>query len=1068
MPDRFNLLKLLPLFLLGLMVSITLAGTTGKIAGQIVDEATGEALPGVNILVVGTTQGAASDLNGNYTILQVQPGTYSLHAATLGYSKVTIQDVRVLIDQTARIDFSLKMEAIASEEITVTAKRDVLKEDVATSVVAISREEVEQLPVTTLQQVVELQAGIEEGLVIRGGDANQALFQVDGVTLRDPRNNKPITGVALSAIKEISVERGGFNAEYGQVRSGIINVVTKEGSKSAYSGAFTARYSPPANKYFGISPFDAGSMWSRPYLDDAVCWSGTQNSKDSNGNPAWNMYTQRQYPKFDGWNKISEQLMTDDDPTNDLSPAGAQTDWKWRHRKQVATDQPDYNIDAGLGGPVPLVSHLLGDLRFYASYRREREMLLYPLSREDYLDDHLSLQLTSDISNSMKLRVSGMWGKNYNVAINATDNQYYGTGFGITGAPYWNATDYIRSPFQIAKMTSEQRSGRIFSDSWYSPADVSNNAYSVKFSHVLSAKTFYEAAMEMVMQDYRTEPIAERDYSRNNEILPGYFVDEAPYGWSPLPQTGLDGMFFGGHTSTARDYSKNSSTRFKVDLTSQMNFSNQVKAGAEFVYSDLNLNYGEINYFTNTINMVERRNYPITASAYLQDKFETKGFVMNMGLRMDYINSNTEWYDVDPFNKTFFSAKYDPNVGNPQKDTKPELSFSPRLGISHPITENSKLFFNYGHFKQLPTYEQIFRLARGGSGQVTNIGNPELYMAKTISYELGYDHVLLKDYLFQLAAFYHDITDQQAYTSYIDEVAGINYDQANNNSYEDIRGFELTLRKSSGRWWSGFANYTYQVSTLGHFGNDRLYASPSQQKDYDRRTQNLYQERPIPRPYARAALTVFTPRDFGPQALGTHVLGDWALNMLANWQAGEWVTWNPNGLQYISQNVQVRNNFNVVLRLNKTIRFSKMELSLFCEINNLFNNKFLSGVGFYDSNDQIAYYESLHLPKNVAYNNIAGDDRVGDYRKTGADFQPIEQVGQLDSVTDPNPKVIYYNIPDGKYMEFTDNAWREADGGRMDKVLKDKAYIDMPNQTSFNFLNPRRLFFGIRTSFDLD
>ncbi|MDZ7369884.1 MAG: TonB-dependent receptor [candidate division KSB1 bacterium] len=1059
MPHRSFIRVVLAVVLLS--GTLLFSGTTGKIAGRVVDKTTGEPLPGVNVTVSGTTLGAATDLNGYYTILQVPPGLYTLHASAIGYGRMAVQDVRVLIDQTTRIDFALSMEVLAGEEITITAERDIMREDVATSVASISRQEVQQLPVVSVKQVVELNAGIEEGLVIRGGDARQALFQVDGVTLRDPRNNKPITGIALSAVREVSVERGGFNAEYGQVRSGIINIVTQEGRRDAYSGSFTVRYAPPAPKHFGISPFDPMSMWNRPYLDDAVCWTGTESG-------AWDKYTQRQYPKFEGWNKISEQLMTDDDPTNDLSPAGAQRDWMWRHRRRPVTDQPDYNVDMGFGGPVPFISKPLGDLRFFAAWRREREMLLYPLSRDDYLEDNFSLQLTSDISSAMKLRVGGIWGKSYNVAINATDNNYYGTTFGISGQPYWNPTDFMRTPLQIARLTAEQRSGRIFSDSWYCPADVSNYAYNVKLSHVLSPKTFYEVSLETVHQGYHTEPIRERDYTRKYEIIPGYFVDEAPMGWSPLPQTGLDGMFFGGHTGTARDYSKSTSLRLKGDLTSQVSFSNQIKTGAEFFYSDLDLHYGEVNYFTSTFNMVQRRNFPISASAYIQDKYETKGFILNAGLRMDYLNSNCEWWDIGPFTKQFYSAKYNPNAEFPKKKAEPEISFSPRLGISHPITANSKLFFNYGHFKQLPTYEQIFRLSRAGSGQVTNIGNPELRMAKTISYELGYDHVLMNTLLLQLAAFYHDISDQQAFTTYIDEVAGINYNMANNNSYEDIRGFEVTLRKSGGRWWSGFANYTYQVSTRGHFGTDRVYASPSQQKDYDRRTQNLYQERPIPRPYARAGLTFFTPKDFGPRVGGLAPAGDWLINLLANWRAGDWVTWNPNGLQHISQNVQVRDEYNFMLRLSKTFHISKMELSLFCEIDNLFNNKFLSGASFYDVNDQIAYFESLHLPKSEAYNNIPGNDRVGDYRRHGAEFQPIEQVGQLETISNPDPKVIYYHSPTGRYMEYADNNWREVDSKRMKKILDDKAYIDMPNQTSFNFLNPRRFFFGIRTSFNLD
>ena len=105
----------------------------------------------------------------------------------------------------------------------------------------------------------------------------------------------------MNAIQEISVERGGFNAEYGQVRSGLINVITKEGGKAGYSGAASMKVSPASAKHFGVSPYDASSMWNRPYLDDEVCWTGTQSG-------AWDEYTARQYPEFRGWNKISEEL----------------------------------------------------------------------------------------------------------------------------------------------------------------------------------------------------------------------------------------------------------------------------------------------------------------------------------------------------------------------------------------------------------------------------------------------------------------------------------------------------------------------------------------------------------------------------------------------------------------------------------------------------------------------------------------------------------------------------------------------------------------------------------------
>ncbi|RPH90660.1 MAG: carboxypeptidase-like regulatory domain-containing protein, partial [Calditrichaeota bacterium] len=109
------LLSLLFLFITG----ETFSGTTGKIAGQVLDASTKEPLPGVNLVVAGTLLGAATDLEGRYTILQVPPGSHELQAASIGFTRVVMRDVVVRIDQTTRIDFALTMQAIEGEEIFV-------------------------------------------------------------------------------------------------------------------------------------------------------------------------------------------------------------------------------------------------------------------------------------------------------------------------------------------------------------------------------------------------------------------------------------------------------------------------------------------------------------------------------------------------------------------------------------------------------------------------------------------------------------------------------------------------------------------------------------------------------------------------------------------------------------------------------------------------------------------------------------------------------------------------------------------------------------------------------------
>jgi outer membrane receptor protein involved in Fe transport len=1060
--------------LFALTINIVLAGTTGKIAGRVVDKETGEPLIGINVVVKGTSLGAATDIDGYYAILSVPPGIHTTITSMVGYSSVTVNEIRVLIDQTATVNVEMVSQAIEAGIVEVVAERHVVKKDVSSSVSTIPPEELESLPVTSINDMVSLQAGVEDGFVIRGGGADQLLLQVDGNTQRDPRNNKPISNIALSSIQEISIEKGGFAAEYGQVRSGIINIVQKEADVAHYSGSINVKYSPPQQKYFGISVFDPNSMWLRPYLDPAVCWTGTNN-----GN--WNQYLKNQYPSFDGgWNAVSRSLLGDDDPTNDLSPTGCKRLFEYQHRRQPDTKSPDYNIDGSFGGPVPIIGEKLGDLRFFTSFIMSREMLLIPLSRPDYKDYNWSLKLNSDISKKSKLTISGSIGKSYNVAINRNDAGFYNQAYntGALGQTFWSPTNYLRTPDQIAGITYETRSSRIFNNGWYNPADVSDFIMGAKLISIVSSSTFYEVSVQNVHRNYLTGPIAKRDTSKNYELVPGYWVDEAPFGFSSdLSGSGIGdpGLFFGGWGGTAYDTSKLNTFTLKGDLTSQVNKEHLMKAGIEFSYNNLDLNYSYINPYKD-MNEVKQQWNPYQLSAYVQDKIEAYGFIANLGLRMDISNPNTDWVETtNPFD-SYFSSSYSNNIKYVTTRVKPDVSFSPRLGISHPITESSKLYFNYGHFKQRPAYEEIFREGRGSDNKMQNYGDPNLVQARTISYELGFDQSLFDIYLIQIAAFYNDISDQQAYTFYTSDRKSIAYYAANNNSYSDIRGVELTLRKNSGDWVRGFINYTYQVTKAGQFGQVTVAEDPAQQIiDDNSRTLPLYaleRQRGVPQPRANASITLFTAKDFGPKVAGFEPLADWTLNLLGTWKAGQWLTYNPQNATAIQNNVQVTDYYNINLRLNKTFTFKAFAVTLFMETKNLLNTKLLSGESFYNNDDYLNYMYSLHLPASTAYDNknIPGDDRVGDYRTVP--YQPVLLSGDVNGLPagSVDPTAIYYSKGGqykGKYMIYANGSWSEVDHNKMQKILDDKAYIDMPNNSSFDFLNPRQFYYGINLSFNL-
>lgn len=1050
---NYLLRNLLILYIFLSFAADLIAGTTGKIAGRATDN-TGASLPGANIIIDGTTLGAATDIDGYYTILNVPPGVYTVRASMVGYQSVSVQEVRVNIDQTSRVDFSLGEESITVEEITVVAERKIVDQDVSSSVTTIDIQEIRELPVSSVTGIIELQAGVEDGLVIRGGGADQSLFLVDGFAMRDARNNSPITTLALSSIEEVSLERGGFNAEYGQVRSGILNVITKEGSRTNYSINFIARYSPPAYKHFDISPFDPNSFWLRPYLDPSVAYVGTTNG-------SWDEFTQAQYHPFEGWNEVSRKLLEDSDPSNDLSPEGAKRLFEWQHRKRPVSDQPDYDIDASVGGPIPLVGVPLGDLRFFLSYKRTRELLLIPLTRDDYLEDNWNLKLTSDIRQGIKLTLSGTMGKSYNIASNGTEQAVFA---GSNGLP--NYTTFLRSAFQIANNISlfSQNHSRVFSNSYYSLAEVKHLGFSSNLTHVISPSTFYDVRLDFFQREYETGPAAPRNTTNKTEIAPGYFVDEAPFGFSPVPSTGIgvSEFFFGGHTSTTRDSSKTSSVSLKIDLTSQLNFNNQAKAGFEFVYNTLDLNFGIVNQVFPESNTYIKETYnPLRAAFYIQDKLEFEGFIANVGVRLDYTDSQTDWADVDVFNRQFFGSGSQNRESN-VISSKKQFSVSPRLGISHPITENSKLYFNYGHFKQLPSYDQLFQLSRGSLRQVKLFGNPNLELSKTISYELGYDHALFDEYLIQLAGFYHDITDQLAITRYENADGTVNYNSINSNNYADIRGFEVTLKRLAGNWFRGFLTYTYQVTSQGRFGRDQIYEDPSEQKRFDENIGNFAQNKPVPQPYSNLVLTFSTPSDFGPEFLDKGLFGDFYLTFIGNWRAGFWASLGTG-----VQNVQSKDYWNLDLRLSKDIDFGTLILTFLVDVSNVFNIRRLSLVGFEDNQDFTDYWQSLHLPSSDDYENILGDDRYGEFRDPDVSYQPVIKVTNVTSLVNPSPIPFYYESSSGKYMQFVNNSWVQVDNSKLEKVLEDKAYIDMPNMTSFNFLNPRNIFIGISAQIKL-
>ena len=1046
--NRYNLSGLLTGCLFVLLFAAPLFAQTGKVAGVITEADTGDPLPGANVVIEGTAQGTVTNEEGYYVLLNIEPGTYSLRASFIGYTPKIVRDVRVNIDQTTTINFELSQQVIEGEEVVVTAEREIVQPDVSASQINITSEEVSTLPVSNISSAVELQAGIEGGLQIRGSGASEISFMLNGLTLRNTRNNTPFTQLPLSSVQEIQVKTGGFNAEYGTVRSGVINVVSKDGPRDRYSGEVSMRYSPPAKKYFGNPPNDENGYFIRPFIDPAVAWTGTDNG-------AWTEATKKQYPEFDGWIVKSQETLTDPN-LPDMSPTALQEAFLWQHRKNFSISQPDYTVDIGFGGPIPLLSDPLGDLRFYGSYRRSQNMYMIPLSRDRELDQTGHLKITSNPSPNMKLSVEGLMGRTS------------GTASSQSGQP-----GLFNSAFEIASNIDRvsYSEARVFTEPYWAPTRVNNSMLGAKFTHTLGQDTYYDVRFTRFASDYLTNPGDFRDTS-TVVTIGGVGFDEAPFGFFDQPSTGRgSGMRMSIGMSTSRDSSRVVMYNAKADITSQLNQYLLVKTGVEYNVNHQDMNYGEFDPYLPTGNFTATWDrYPRRGAAYAQGKLEFRGMVVNAGLRLDYFTAGGDWYVYDPFTDAFTGANAQ-NVDSllAKESTDDIVALSPRLGVSFPVTEYSKLFFNYGHLRSIPDADNLFVLRYEGlANYIGRIGSPNNPMPKTIAYEVGYEHALFDQFLIRAAGYYKDITLQPRLVSFFSRDGDTQYSRYYPNSYEDVRGFELSLYDQVG-WLQGFINYTYMVHQYGYFGVDEVYQNITEQRlfEQDQVEQRRALTEPVPDPYARFNLEVLVPDDFGPELGDIHPLGDIRMSLLGNWSSGTYYTYTGGGsIPGVVNNLQFPDYWNWNFRLTKSFSVGGTDAQIFMDVYNVFNTRRLTFSGFVNGQDQTEYLNSLHLPESPYYDNIVGDDQPGDYREPGVEYVPMYSIANRSGIGGtPEPDAIYYESSTDEYIQYDNGAWQEVAQDRVDEVIDNKAYIDMPNLRYQSFLNPRNIYFGVRFSF---
>ena len=218
--------------LLLVTAGMALAQSTGKMRGQVIDKETGEPLVGANVTIEGTTMGAACDINGEYIILNVPPGTFSVKATYVGYKTTTIRNKIVTVGLTTEVNFSLESEAIPGPAIEIVAEVPLINKNATNTINLVRAEQIEQLPVRNVANIFTLAPGVVSqggNFYVRGGRSEETAYYVDGVLVNNPINGQLNLNVINNAIEEVQTQIGGMTAQYGNAMSAVVSTTTKTG-----------------------------------------------------------------------------------------------------------------------------------------------------------------------------------------------------------------------------------------------------------------------------------------------------------------------------------------------------------------------------------------------------------------------------------------------------------------------------------------------------------------------------------------------------------------------------------------------------------------------------------------------------------------------------------------------------------------------------------------------------------------------------------------------------------------------------------------------------------------------
>ena len=221
---------------------ILIAQNSGTITGTVMDNKSNVGLVGVNVIVKGTYYGAATGLDGQFIIPGVSAGTYDVEASIIGYKVLLQTGIKIEAGKTTILNFNMEETVLTlGEEVVVLGSRPLFDVDETASVTRVTSEDIANKVVSSVEDILSEQVGVttqDNEIHIRGGRIDESMFVVDGQSIKDPLSG--YSGnlfINPEAIQDLEIVTGGYNAEYGQAMSGVINIRLKEG-RDHFEGAF--------------------------------------------------------------------------------------------------------------------------------------------------------------------------------------------------------------------------------------------------------------------------------------------------------------------------------------------------------------------------------------------------------------------------------------------------------------------------------------------------------------------------------------------------------------------------------------------------------------------------------------------------------------------------------------------------------------------------------------------------------------------------------------------------------------------------------------------------------------